>query len=261
MSVWSSMRLTLQISPRPSCAELPDLCEGFWQQDSPCARVLRYALDDARDALFPAAAAPLLRMLTALTADSGTALFAAQYLRSLRGMAAVHEKGGEIVAPNGSEDTVVAAKAFALPGLPLVTVPQVGVLLSHAELARSGLTRQRRSAHASRKQPCDLVCRRKNEEREFWNQYRLDGHYGQSLSGLCMQGTKGRRLRLPPTLRPSDGRMDEESDEDSDARFLVVWQLQAPPEVGCRIVMYRAWAAAAELQQAQVWQLTPSPTD
>ncbi len=114
----------------PSCAELPDLCEGFWQQDSPCARVLHYALDDARDALFPAAPAPLLRMLTALTADSGTALFAAQYLRSLRGVAAVHEAGEGAVAPNGSEDTVVAAKAFALPGLPLVTVPQVGVMLS-----------------------------------------------------------------------------------------------------------------------------------
>ncbi len=67
-----------------------------------------------------------------------------------------------------------------------------------------------------------------------------------------MQGTKGRRLPLPPSLRPGDGRMDDGSDEDSDARFLVVWQLQAPPEVGCRIVMYRAWAAAAELQQAQV---------
>ena len=67
-----------------------------------------------------------------------------------------------------------------------------------------------------------------------------------------MQGTKGRRLALPPSLSCSDGRMDDDSDEGSDARFLVVWQLQAPPEVGSRIVMYRAWAAAAQLQQAQV---------
>ena len=160
MPAWSSnISVNCKITSRPCCAELSDLCEGFWQQDSPCARVLHYALDDARNALFPAAPAPLLRMLTALTADSGTALFAAQYLRSLRGVAAVHESSDEVVAPNGSEDTVVATKAFALPGLPIVTIPQVDVLQCYAVLARSDMPRHGRRAHASDQQPCGLACR------------------------------------------------------------------------------------------------------
>ena len=123
----STLHTDLQTSPqKPNRdAGLQDLCEGFWQQDSPCMRALASALDDARDHLFPAAPAPLLRMLTALAADSGTALYTAQYLRALRGVAAVHDTSNGVAASNGSKSTVVAAKAFSLPGLPIVTIPQV----------------------------------------------------------------------------------------------------------------------------------------
>jgi hypothetical protein len=47
--------------------------------------------------------------------------------------------------------------------------------------------------------------------------------------------------------------MDDRSEEGGDARFLVLWQLRAPPDLAFRIVMYRIWQAAADLQDAQVW--------
>ena len=46
--------------------------------------------------------------------------------------------------------------------------------------------------------------------------------------------------------------MDDDSADGAEARFLVLWQLQALPELGFWIVMYRVWQASADLQDAQV---------
>ena len=107
------------------CSGQQQLCEEFWEQEDPSSVPLHRFLDDARS-LYPAVAAPLLRLLAALSSGPLAAEAASAFLDSMPGLACLHLQGDErLLSLPGNSGRVTAAQQLTIQGLSFV-IQQVG---------------------------------------------------------------------------------------------------------------------------------------